>query len=94
VRSLEIAAKKVPFRHWRRPAVIDTTPILMRTHGVSTLSIHEGLIVPKFKADLAKGVLTSGDRCVAPTSTVEPEGAGNRRHGPVTERAAILRVFA
>ena len=60
VRILEIAAKKVPFRHWRRPAVSIPHRSVMRTHGVPTLSMHDGLIVPKSKADLAKNFLTIG----------------------------------
>ena len=72
VRSLEIAAREAPFRRWRRPAVIDPMLILRRTHVVPTLSMHDGLIVPK--ADLAEDLLTnSGDRSVDPTLTVEPE---------------------
>jgi hypothetical protein len=35
-------------------AVIGTMLILMRTHKVPSLSMHDGLIVPKSKAELAK----------------------------------------
>jgi hypothetical protein len=57
-------------------AVIGTMLILMRTHNVRSLSMHDGLIVPKSKAELAKGILTREFRRVigvAPMLTVEPE---------------------
>ena len=38
-------------------AVIGTMLTLMRAHGVPSLSMHDGLIVPRSKADLAKAVL-------------------------------------
>ena len=38
-------------------AVIGTVLILMRSHGVPSLSMHDGIIVPRSKADLAKGTL-------------------------------------
>jgi hypothetical protein len=39
-------------------AVIGTMLILMREHRVPSLSMHDGIIVPRSKADLAKAVLT------------------------------------
>ena len=57
-------------------AVIGTVLILIRTHGVPSLSMHDGLIVPRSKADLAKTVLTKEYRRVVgvePMLTVEPE---------------------
>jgi hypothetical protein len=57
-------------------AVIGTMLILMRRHGVPSYSMHDGLIVPRSKADLAKDILTSEYRRVAgvePMLTVEPE---------------------
>jgi hypothetical protein len=56
--------------------VIRTMLILKRRHGVPSLSMHDGLIVPRFKADLAKNILAS-EYCrtvgVEPMLTVEPE---------------------
>ena len=57
-------------------AVVGTMLILTRTHGVPSLSMHDGLIVPKSKAELAKGVLTREFHKVIgvdPVLTVEPE---------------------
>jgi hypothetical protein len=57
-------------------AVIGTMLILMRTHGVPSLSMHDGLIVPGSKAELAKSILTREFRRVIgvdPMLTVEPE---------------------
>jgi hypothetical protein len=57
-------------------AVIDTMLILMRTHGTPSLSMHDGLIVPKSKADLAADTLRREFRRVIgvePVLTVEPE---------------------
>jgi hypothetical protein len=39
-------------------AVIGTMLILMRSHGVPSLSMHDGIIVPLSKAGLAKNTLT------------------------------------
>jgi hypothetical protein len=50
--------------------------ILMRTHRVPSFSTHDGLIVPKSKADLAKTILAKEYRRVVgvePMLTVEPE---------------------
>jgi hypothetical protein len=38
-------------------AVIGTMLVLMREHGIPSLSMYHGIIVPKSKADLAKGTL-------------------------------------
>jgi hypothetical protein len=65
---LEIAAKKAPFRQRRRPAVIDTMLILMRTHGVPTLSRHDGLVVPKSKADVLQVPSGLIEKIAAPTA--------------------------
>ena len=57
-------------------AVIGTMLILMRAHGVPSLSMHDGIIVPRSKADLAKATLASEfERVIgtAPILTVEPE---------------------
>ena len=57
-------------------AVIGTMMILMRAHGVPSLSMHDGIIVPRSKADLAKATLASEFRRVVgttPTLTVDPE---------------------
>ena len=57
-------------------AVIGTMLILMRTHGVPSLSMHDGIIVPRSQADLAKTVLSSEFHRVVgvePMLTVEPE---------------------
>jgi hypothetical protein len=57
-------------------AVIGTMLILMRPHGVPSLSMHDGLIVPKSKAELAQGILKREFRRVTgvdPMLTVEPE---------------------
>jgi hypothetical protein len=57
-------------------AVIGTMLILMRTHGIPSLSMHDGIIVPRSKAELAKAVLAKQYREVVgvePMLTVEPE---------------------
>lgn len=57
-------------------AVIGTMLILMRTHGVPSFSMHDGIIVPRSKADLAQGILKQQFRRVIgvePMLTVEPE---------------------
>jgi hypothetical protein len=57
-------------------AIIGTMLILMRTHAVPSLSMHDGIIVPGSKADLAKSILVSEYRRkvgVEPMLTVEPE---------------------
>ena len=59
-------------------AVIGTMLILMRTHGVPSLSMHDGIIVPRSKADLAKGILAKEFKRVVgvePMLTVEPEAS-------------------
>jgi hypothetical protein len=57
-------------------AVIGTMLILMRTHGTPSLSMHDGIIVPRSKAELAKAVLAEQYREVVgvePMLTVEPQ---------------------
>ncbi len=57
-------------------AVIGTMLILMRRHGVPSLSMHDGIIVPRSRADLAKGILMREFRRVVgvePMLTVEPD---------------------
>jgi hypothetical protein len=57
-------------------AIIGTMLILMRTHRVPSFSTHDGLIVPRSKADLAKTILAKEYRRkvgVDPMLTVEPE---------------------
>jgi hypothetical protein len=57
-------------------AVIGTMLILMREHGVPGLSMHDGILVPRSKADLAKTVLAKQYHKVVgvePMLTVEPE---------------------
>jgi hypothetical protein len=59
-------------------AVIGTMLILMRKHGVPSYSMHDGIIVPMWKARLAKNVLMREFHHVVgvePMLTVEPEGA-------------------
>jgi hypothetical protein len=59
-------------------AVIGTMLILMRRHHVPSLSMHDGIIVPRSKADLAKATLASEFRRVVgatPMLTVDPEQA-------------------
>jgi hypothetical protein len=58
-------------------AVIGAMLILMRKHGIPSLSMHDGIIVPRSKADLAKGILMREFRRVVgvePMLTVEPDG--------------------
>jgi hypothetical protein len=65
-------------------AVIGTMLILMRTHGVLSLSMHDGIIVPRSKADLAQGTLKREFRRVVgvePMLTVEPK----RQHLDATD---------
>jgi hypothetical protein len=48
--------------------------ILMRTHGVPSLAMHDGILVPRSKVELAKKVLTEQFRKVVgvePMLTVE-----------------------
>ena len=50
--------------------------ILMRTHGAPSLSMHDGIIVPRARVGLTKAILTSQFRHfvgVEPMLTVEPE---------------------
>jgi hypothetical protein len=57
-------------------AVIGTMLILMREHDVPSFSMHDGIIVPRSKADLAKDVLAREFRRVvgvSPTLTVDTE---------------------
>ena len=57
-------------------AVIGTMLILMREHGVPSLSMHDGLIVPRSQVDLAKGILAMEFKRVVgvePTLTVNAE---------------------
>ena len=57
-------------------AVIGTMLTLMRRHGVPSLSMHDGIIVPRSKASLAKTILAGEFRRivgVAPTLTVDTE---------------------
>jgi hypothetical protein len=57
-------------------AIIGTMLILMRTHRIPSFSTHDGLIVPRSKADLAKTILAKEYRRVVgvePMLTVEPE---------------------
>jgi len=57
-------------------AVIGTMLLLMRTHAVPSLSMDDGIIVPKSKADLAQGILKEQFRRVVgvePILTVEPQ---------------------
>ncbi len=57
-------------------AVIGTMLILMRQYHVPSLSMHDGIIVPRSKANLAKATLASEFRRVVgtmPILTVDPE---------------------
>jgi len=57
-------------------AVVGTMLILMRRHGVPSLSMHDGIIVPRSKWDLATDILTGEYRRVVgvePMLTVEPD---------------------
>jgi hypothetical protein len=57
-------------------AVVGTMLILMRRHGVPSYAMHDGLLVPRSKWDLAKDVLAREYRCVVgvePMLTVEPD---------------------
>lgn len=57
-------------------AVIGAMLSLMRTHRVPSLSMHDGIIVPRSKADLAKTILAREYHRVVgvvPMLTVEPE---------------------
>jgi hypothetical protein len=57
-------------------AIIGTMLILMRTHRVPSFSTHDGLIVPRSKADLAKTILAKEYRRVVgvePMLTLEHE---------------------
>ena len=71
-------------------AVIGAMLILMREHRTPALSMHDGIIVPRTKANLAKDVLAREFRRlvgVEPRLTVEPEEGQKRR---VLELAADL----
>jgi hypothetical protein len=57
-------------------AVVGTMLTLMRSHRIPSLSMHDGIIVPRSKAVLAKGILAKEFRRkvgVEPMLTVEPE---------------------
>ncbi len=57
-------------------AVIGAMLSLMRAHGLPSLSMHDGIIVPRSKADLAKTILVREYHRVVgvePMLTVEPE---------------------
>jgi hypothetical protein len=57
-------------------AVVGAMLILMRRHRVPSLSMHDGMIVPRSKADLVKDILAREYRRhvgVEPILTVEPE---------------------
>jgi hypothetical protein len=71
-------------------AVIGAMLILMHEHRTPALSMHDGIIVPRTKANLAKDVLAREFRRlvgVEPRLTVEPEEGQKRR---VLELAADL----
>jgi hypothetical protein len=60
-------------------AVIGTMLVLMRRHGVPSYSMHDGIIVPRWKWDLARDILTREYRRVVgvkPMLTVEPDPQG------------------
>jgi hypothetical protein len=60
-------------------AVIRTMLILKRRHGVPSLSMHDGIIVPRWKWDLAQDVLAREYRRqvgVEPMLTVDPDPQG------------------
>jgi hypothetical protein len=49
---------------------------LMREHEVPSLAMHDGLIVPRSNAHVAKAILAKEYRCVVgvePILTVEPD---------------------
>jgi hypothetical protein len=55
-------------------AVIGTMLVLMRSHGVPSLAMHDGILVPRSRVELAKKVLTEQFRKVVgvePMLTVE-----------------------
>jgi hypothetical protein len=57
-------------------AVIGTMLILVRQHNVHSLAMHDGIIVPRSKAELARTILAEQYRKVVgvePMLTVEPE---------------------
>jgi hypothetical protein len=57
-------------------AIISTMLTLMRVHGTPSLSMHDGIIVPRSKVGVTKAVLTSQFHHfvgVEPMLTVEPE---------------------
>jgi hypothetical protein len=64
-------------------AVIGTMLVLMRQHGVPSLSMHDGIIVPKSKADLAATILAKefhrvvGVEPVLTVDALEPEVASD-----------------
>ena len=64
-------------------AVIGTMLILMRAHGVPSLSMHDGIIVPRSNADLANTILARefhrvvGVEPALTVDTVEPAVASD-----------------
>jgi hypothetical protein len=54
---------------FKAEAVIGTMLTLMRSYDVPTLAMHDGIIVPRSKAELAKRVLTE---CYREAVGVEP----------------------
>lgn len=72
-------------------AVIGTMLILMRTHSIPSLSMHDGIIVPRSKADLAKAVLTREFlRIVGVEPMVTVEFAEEERKPRILELASDL----
>jgi hypothetical protein len=65
--------------------------ILMREHRVPSLSMHDGIIVPRSKADLAKAVLTREFlRVVGVEPMVTVESAEEERKLRILELASDL----
>jgi hypothetical protein len=76
--SNNIPPSGLTFHFLEAEAVIGTMLILMRTHAAPSLSMHDGIIVPRSQAYLAKSILAQEYRRkvgVEPMLTVEPEGA-------------------
>ena len=77
-------------------AIVRPMLILMRRHRVPSLSTHDGLIVPRSQADLAKDVLASEYRLqvgVEPMLTMDPRPPRLRCTVPL-KRMGKLRVLS
>lgn len=64
-------------------AILETLMELMENHGIASLPVHDSVIVPASKADLAAGVLSRRFKAAAkvyPTLVIRGDGAAERSY--------------